>query len=87
MMRGGSAVLERAATSPSFLAGTMGKAERKQPGSEAKADAEQGDGAVDSAFDLWLKRGLHQLYDNVAKEPIPEDLLRMIEDDQAKKGK
>jgi hypothetical protein len=87
MMRGGLAVLERAAASPSFSAGTMGKAEQKRTGGEAKAKtgAEQEDGAVDGAFDLWLKRGLHQLYDTVAKEPIPEDLLRMIQDDLAKK--
>jgi hypothetical protein len=37
------------------------------------------DGAPDAAFDLWLQRGLHQLFDNVAKEPIPEELLRLIE--------
>ena len=33
-------------------------------------------------FDLWLKRGLHQIYDDVAKEPIPDDLLKLIEDDR-----
>ena len=31
------------------------------------------------AFDLWLQRSLHQLFDAVAKEPIPEALLRLIE--------
>ena len=36
------------------------------------------------AFDLWLTRGLHQIYDEVAKEPIPEDLLRLIEEDRDK---
>ena len=35
-------------------------------------------------FDLWLKRGLHQIYDDVAKEPIPEDLLKLIEEDRKK---
>ncbi len=38
--------------------------------------------AVDGAFDLWLQRGLHQLYDDVANEPIPDELLRLIEDDR-----
>jgi hypothetical protein len=33
----------------------------------------------EAAFDLWLQRSLHQLFDNVAKEPIPEELLRLIE--------
>lgn len=36
----------------------------------------------DQAFDLWLKRGLHQLFDDVANEPIPEELLKLIEDDR-----
>ncbi|GBQ13620.1 NepR family anti-sigma factor [Swaminathania salitolerans] len=36
----------------------------------------------DSPFDIWLKRGLHQLFDDVANEPIPEELLRLIEEDR-----
>lgn len=36
----------------------------------------------DSAFDLWLERSLRALYDDVAKEPIPEDLLKLIEKDR-----
>ena len=34
------------------------------------------------AFDLWLQRGLHKLFDDVASEPIPDELLRLIEDDR-----
>jgi len=36
----------------------------------------------EAAFDLWLNRGLHQLFDDVAREPIPKDLLRIIEEDR-----
>ncbi len=36
------------------------------------------------AFDIWLNRGLHQIYDDVASEPIPDDLLKLIEDDRNK---
>ena len=36
----------------------------------------------ETAFDLWLSRGLHQIFDDVAKEPIPDELLRLIEDDK-----
>jgi hypothetical protein len=85
MMRSGVAVLERTATSPSFSAAVMGKTNKRKPGDPAKTGAEQEDGAVDNAFDLWLRRGLHQLYDTVAKEPIPEELLRMIEEDREAK--
>ena len=38
----------------------------------------------DAAFDLWLKRGLHKLYDDAAQEPIPDELLKLIEDDRNK---
>jgi hypothetical protein len=53
----------------------------------AKADkpAPTQDG-VGAAFDLWLQRSLHQLYDGVAAEPIPPDLLRLIETDRARRG-
>ena len=40
--------------------------------------------ATDSAFDVWLNRGLHQLYDDVAKEPVPDELLRLILEDKKK---
>jgi hypothetical protein len=36
----------------------------------------------ETAFDQWLARGLHQMFDEVAKEPIPEELLKLIEDDK-----
>ena len=39
------------------------------------------------AFDIWLQRGLHQLYDSVAKEPIPDELLRLIEQDKSDRDK
>jgi hypothetical protein len=41
------------------------------------------EGGGGSAFDLWLRRGLHQLFDDVAREPVPEELLRLIESDRA----
>ncbi len=84
-MRSGAAVLERTAASPSFSAAAMGKTDKKRPNSPAGAGADQEGEAVDGAFDLWLRRGLHQLYDTVAKEPIPEALLRMIEEDRTSK--
>ncbi len=35
--------------------------------------------SADQAFDLWLKRGVHAMYDQIAKEPIPPELLASIE--------
>jgi hypothetical protein len=37
---------------------------------------------ADAAFDVWLNRGLHQLFDDVANEPIPDELLKLIEEDR-----
>ena len=37
------------------------------------------------AFDLWLGASLREAFDQVAAEPIPEDLLRMIEEDRAER--
>ena len=37
---------------------------------------------VENAFDLWLHRRLHQLYDSVTREPIPPELLQLIEKDR-----
>ncbi len=39
---------------------------------------------TDSAFDVWLNRGLHTLFDDVANEPIPDELLKLIEEDKKK---
>ncbi|MFC3124980.1 NepR family anti-sigma factor [Pseudoroseomonas globiformis] len=36
----------------------------------------------DAAFDEWLQRGLHAMYDDVAQEPIPDELLRLIDQDR-----
>ncbi len=37
---------------------------------------------TEAAFDLWLQKGLHDIFDNVAREPIPDELLRLIEEDR-----
>jgi hypothetical protein len=42
-------------------------------------------GKADAAFDVWLQRSLHRMFDDVAQEPVPEDLLKLIEDDRAEK--
>jgi len=46
----------------------------------------KGGGEVPSlaAFNDWLQRGLHQLFDAVVREPIPEEVLRLIEEDRKK---
>jgi len=53
-------------------------------GRDGNSKKPRNDSEPDTAFDLWLKRGLHQLFDDVANEPIPEELLRLIEEDREK---
>ena len=56
---------------------------RRSPVSSGSAPS-AGKSKTDTAFDVWLQRSLHQLYDTVAREPIPDELLRLIEADRAK---
>ena len=48
----------------------------------ATPQAVRGKRKPEAAFDQWLARGLHQMFDAVAKEPVPDDLLKLIEDDE-----
>jgi hypothetical protein len=35
-------------------------------------------------FDMWLQKQLHSMYDEIAAEPLPDDLLNLIERDASK---
>ena len=35
----------------------------------------------DSAFDKWLNRGLHELFDDAINEPIPPEMLKLLKPD------
>jgi hypothetical protein len=32
-------------------------------------------------FDVWLNRQLHAMYDDIAQEPLPRDVVELIERD------
>jgi hypothetical protein len=34
-------------------------------------------------FDMWLQKQLHAMYDEIASEPLPDDLLKLIDKDAA----
>lgn len=76
----GCAVIGRSAATEA-----MGKTDQEPPEAAIPPDKKAEDG--DIAFDLWLRRGLHQLYDTVANEPVPDELLRLIEEDRATRKK
>lgn len=55
--------------------------DRKEKPAESAAKQSR---PTDSAFDLWLNRGLHELFDDVMKEPVPPELLKIVQDDKKK---
>ncbi len=40
---------------------------------------------VERPFDMWLHKQLHAMYDEIAAEPLPDDLINLIERDAEKK--
>jgi len=41
----------------------------------------------DRPFDMWLHKQLHAMYDEIASEPLPEDLVNLIDKDAASSGR
>jgi len=56
----------------SSMADREDKPPKAGPGTSRKAD---------TAFDVFLRRGLHQMFDEIARQPIPPAILKMLEDD------
>lgn len=70
------------------LVGAMGDKEQKRKAAMDQADGNDPDAdGAERAFDLWLQRSLHRLYDTVAQEPVPPELLRLIEEDRNSRTK
>jgi hypothetical protein len=67
-------------TKPNGAAGAKAAPAQGAPQAEAGAVAPE-----DEAFTLWLRRSLRECHDSIAAEPIPEDLLRLIEEDRAER--
>ena len=58
---------------------------REPSGKRPKETDDSWLGTEEDAFDLWLRQNLHSAFDAIAVEPIPQDILRMIEDDRAER--
>jgi hypothetical protein len=39
--------------------------------------------AEEQPFDKWLRKQLHAIYDDVVQEPLPAELVKLIDDDAA----
>jgi hypothetical protein len=51
---------------------------KQQKGPKAAKSGKPGERATSAAFDTWLERKLHEMFDSVTAEPIPDDLLKVI---------
>jgi hypothetical protein len=60
------------------------KPKKERAGETARAKMKP---STERPFDAWLQKQLHAMYDEIASEPLPQDLLGLIESDAAKKGK
>ncbi len=81
-----AAARQASLVAPSGAAGSMAQGPDSRGDKPVKRSLSQPPrprGGVDQAFELWLNRGLHQLYDAVAQEPVPDELLKLIEQDKA----
>ncbi len=88
MMRSTALVLEEEPpAAPAQSARTMSNTKPGSAGGKPVRRVDRGGGDDAKAFDIWLQRGLHQLYDSVAKEPIPDELLKLIEQDRSDRSK
>jgi hypothetical protein len=65
----------------------------KPPGSRAGTSArekaeksEKSKVTIERPFDKWLQKQLHAMYDEIASEPLPDDLLNLIEHDAERKN-
>ena len=57
------------------------KGARPVPAARQKARA-----PADRPFDTWLQKQLHAMYDEIAGEPLPSDLLDLIDTDRDAAG-
>jgi hypothetical protein len=77
------------ATGDGSFAHIMSSPPDSKPQGSAPKGAESGSalgrtGKGERAFDAWLKHGLHKLFDDIANEPVPDALLKIIEQDRQK---
>ena len=56
---------------------SMTQRKKPPPGTRVQSNKSA---STDAAFDIWLTRGLHQMFDDVANEPVPDALMRLILD-------
>jgi hypothetical protein len=67
---------------PTRPIGLAAAATVRGPSMRDRPRPERGSAERSDAFDTWLRRRLQQSYGAIASEPIPEELLRLLEEDR-----
>ena len=57
---------------------------QKDRADDAARDKKVKEPAAERPFDMWLQKQLHAMYDEIAAEPLPNDLINLIERDASK---
>jgi hypothetical protein len=69
------------------------KPQKNKLGDLQRADGERSrlkarpEASGERPFDMWLQKQLHAMYDEIAAEPLPSDLLNLIDKDADKSKK
>lgn len=64
----------------------MANEEKPRSGRAAETSRPRAKPTNERPFDMWLQKQLHAMYDEIASEPLPTDLLGLIDTDAAKTG-
>lgn len=57
---------------------------QKDRADDAARDNKVKEPTAERPFDMWLQKQLHAMYDEIAAEPLPNDLIDLIERDASK---
>jgi hypothetical protein len=60
---------------------TMADDRRGPPPDKRQRSARAQQPGEERPFDVWLNRQLHAMYDDIAQEPLPRDVVELIERD------
>lgn len=80
--------LGQESTECSSFRGQYAMANDNKPLKERAANLVRGksmNAPAERPFDMWLHKQLHAMYDEIAAEPLPDELVNLIERDAGKK--
>ena len=55
------------------------KADRTGVGGNGASNVGSDEAMVERGFDRWLNRQLHRIYDPVLGEPVPDEMIRLLD--------